>query len=258
MKRLYEKSELWFALFWIALFSAGQSLANPLNTWIGIEASANALLNIALTAFLFRWIRKNGLMERYGLCRSQLPARRFLWYLPLVLLASHNLWNGAAVNFSLLDGLCYIGYMISVGFVEEVLFRGFLFRAVAGDSVRLAAVISSVTFGLGHLLHLVNGSGAELVPNLCQAFGAMAVGFLFVTIFYRGGSLLPCIFTHSAIDAVSAFANETGLTVGRRVVLSLAEAAVAILYALFLARSLPVESHGRGDGGQKTDKEKVK
>jgi len=240
MKKIYEKSELLFAIVWIVIYCVLQSLANPLNRIIGIESAGNAVFNIALAAILFAWVQKNGLLERYGLCRTTVPARKFLWYIPLFVIASHNLWNGAALNFPLADTVCYICFMLCVGFVEEILVRGFLFQAIAkSDGVKRAAVISSVTFGLGHLLNLVNGSGMELVANLCQVFGAIAAGFLFVTIFYRGGSLLPCIFTHAAIDVVSAFANETGLTTERRITLSLAASVIVVLYTLTLTKTLP-------------------
>lgn len=239
MKKLYEKSELAFALFWIILYCVVQSVANPINGWLGVESAAHAAFNVVFTVVLLFWITQNGLQKRYGLCKTAVPARGFLWYLPLVVLASHNLWNGVAVNFPLLDGLCYLCYMLCVGFVEEVLFRGFLFQAIAKDSRKLAVILSSVTFGLGHLLHLVDGSGVELAANLCQVVGAIAVGFLFVTIFDRGGSLLPCIITHAAIDGVSTFANETGLTVQRRMVLCLIQLVIVVGYTLILRRTLP-------------------
>lgn len=90
--------------------------------------------------------------------------------------------------------------MLCVGFLEEVIFRGFLFTSIAKDTTKSAIIISSVTFGIGHIINLFNGSGMDLLSNLCQIVFAIAVGFLLVTIFYRGGSLLPCILVHSAIN----------------------------------------------------------
>ena len=111
--------------------------------------------------------------------------------------------------------------MLGVGFLEEVIFRGLLFTAIAKDNIKSAAVISSVTFGIGHIVDLINGSGMDLVENLCQIVFAVAVGFLLVTIFYRGGSLLPCILVHAAINTLSAaintlstFANDTNCDKG--------------------------------------------
>lgn len=252
MRKLYEKSELTFAIVCIVVYSILQSLANPLNEVIGVESSANAIFNILLSVVLFCFIKKNGLIGKYGLCKTSIPARRFLYYMPLFILATSNLWNGIAVNFPLMGIVCYISYMLCVGFVEEVLFRGFLFKAIAKDNVKMAIIISSVTFGLGHLLHLVNGSGVGLVANLCQVFGAVAAGFLFVIIFYRSGSLLPCIITHSAIDMVSAFANETGLTVEKRIMFSLIKFVITAAYALILTKTLPKNQRvNRNDTGER-------
>lgn len=239
MKKLYEKSELTFALAWIGIYCVLQSLANPLNRMLGVEYSASAALCILQAVAIFTFVRKNGLMERYGLCRTTFPARRFLYYIPLLLLASRNFWNGVAVNLSPAGTACYILCMLGVGFVEEMIFRGFLFRAMEKDNVRSAILVSSVTFGLGHLLNLVNGSGAELVENLFQVTGAIAIGFCFVILFYRGGSLWPCILTHAAINISSAYANGAGLTVEKRMVFHLILFVITVGYAVILTRTLP-------------------
>jgi len=239
MKNLYEKSELTFALVMIAIYCVLQSLANPLSEFIGVESAANAFFNVALTAVLLCFIWKNSLWERYGLCGATVPARNFLWYIPLLILASHNLWNGVAVNFPLPDTIGYVCNMLFVGLVEELLFRGFLFQALARDNLKMAVVVSSVTFGLGHILNLFNGSGAALVSNLCQVCGAIAAGFLFVTIFNRSGSLIPCILTHSAIDVVSVFSNEAGLTDEKRVLFMLSRLVIVVAYTLILTSTLP-------------------
>lgn len=243
MKKLYEKSELTFALVCIVIYCVLQSLANPLNKIIGVEGLANAIFNVVLTVILFCFIKKNSLFKRYGLCKTSIPARQFLYYVPLIILVTRNLWNGVTVNFSLTSTVCYITYMLCVGFVEEVLFRGFLFKAMAKDNVKMAIVISSVTFGLGHLLHLINGSNVELVANLFQVVGAIAFGFLFVLIFDRGGSLIPCIITHSVINASSAFANETGLTVEKRIIMNLILFVIIAVYTFILSKILPKNQH---------------
>ena len=121
--------------------------------------------------------------------------------------------------------------------------RDLLRAAVSGkpaqSNVRLAVIISSVTFGIGHLINLFNGSGMELVNNLCQIVFAVAVGFLLVTIFYRGGSLLPCIMVHSAINTLGTFANETGLTAQLRLAHAAALILLTVGYTLLLTRTLP-------------------
>lgn len=242
MKKLYEKNELTFSIMWIVVYCVLQSLANPLNKIIGIEYAASAAFCILQTIVLFTFIRKNKLQERYGLCKSSVPASRFLYYVPLIILATGNLWNGAAVNYSLPETVCRIVCMLCVGFLEEVIFRGFLFVSIAKENVRSAIIISSVTFGVGHLINLFNGSGMELVNNLCQICFAIAVGFLLVTIFYRGGSLLPCIIVHSAINTLGTFANDTDLTMQMNLLHIFALILITVAYTLILTKTLPRKS----------------
>ena len=108
MKKLYEKSEQTFAIVWIVIYCVLQSLANPLNEKIGIEYSASAIFCIVQATVLFVFIRKNNLLKRYGLCKTSVPARRFLYYVPLFILATGNLWNGIAVNYSLSGTVCLL------------------------------------------------------------------------------------------------------------------------------------------------------
>ena len=64
-----------------------------------------------------------------------------------------------------------------------------------------------MTFGIGHIVNLLNG--ADIVPTLLQLCYAMAIGYLFVTIFYKSKSLVPCIVTHALINCLSIFNGET-------------------------------------------------
>ena len=239
MKKLYEKNELTFAIVWIVVYCVLQSLANPWGKVIGIEYTASAVFCIFQSIVLFAFIRKNNLMKKYGLCKSSVPAWRFLFYLPLIILASGNLWNGVAVNYTPMNTVCRIVCMLCVGFLEEVIFRGLLFTAIAKDNVKSAIIISSLTFGIGHIINLFNGSGMDLISNLCQIVFAIAVGFLLVTIFYRGGSLIPCVLVHSAINTLSTFANDANLTTEMHLIHLGILIVITIVYTLILTRMLP-------------------
>lgn len=237
--KLYEKGELLFAILWIVIYCVTNSLTNEISRMIGIDSSITFVLNLLLSILLFFWMTKSGLTEKYGLCKPQAPASKFLWYIPLLLIVSRNFWCGTAMNLPALDTVFYICNMICVGFLEEIIFRGFLFKALAKENAKMAIIISSITFGLGHLLNLINGSGMDLVANLCQVFGAIAIGFLFVILFHRGKSLLPCIIAHAAINATSVFANETGLRTEIHILFSAVIVVIAVAYTFLLLKTLP-------------------
>ena len=98
MKKLYEKNELTFALVWIGIYCVLQSLANPLNNIIGIENAVSAVFCVVQAIVLFSFMQKNRLLDKYGLCKSSVSARQFLYYIPLIILATSNLWNGMMIN----------------------------------------------------------------------------------------------------------------------------------------------------------------
>ena len=96
--------------------------------------------------------------------------------------------------------------MINIGFIEEIIFRGFLFKMMAQDNIKSAIIVSSITFGIGHIVNLLNG--ADFVPTLLQIFSACSIGYLFVIIFDKSKSLIPCILTHILINSLSIFNSE--------------------------------------------------
>ena len=132
--------------------------------------------------------------------------------------------------------------MFCVGFLEEMIFRGFLFKAMAENGVKSAIIVSSITFGFGHIVNLINGSGTELLPNILQIIYAVAVGFTFVMIYYKTKSLLPCIITHSVFNALSAFSNEGVMTPQRQIISGLLIAIIAGGYALYIAVNIKEKS----------------
>jgi membrane protease YdiL (CAAX protease family) len=128
-----------------------------------------------------------------------------------------NLFSGLTMNLSPMETIFYILTMLCVGFLEEVIFRGLLFKSMAENGIKSAITVSSITFGIGHIINLINGSGAEIIPNLLQVIYAMAAGFMFVMIFYKSGSLIPCIIGHGLFNALSVFANENTLTLKQQI-----------------------------------------
>ena len=234
LKKLYAKSEIWFAVAWIIAYVVLASIGDTISADLGIDKIVTLPILIALSAILYFFVRKNGLAEKYGLCKPQLPAAKMLFYIPLLVLLTANLWYGIGMNLTPLETVLYILSMFCVGFLEEMIFRGLLFQAMVKNGVRSAIIVSSVTFGIGHIVNLFNGSGAEWLPNLLQVVYAIAIGFAFVMIYCRTKSLLPCILTHSVFNGLSAFANEAAMTPRRELISGILLAVIGGGYALYL------------------------
>lgn len=232
MKKLYEKSELSFAIVWIIAYVILFSAADKFSASLGLEKMITAPVGLLFALFLFAWIRKNGLLEKYGLCPVQGTWQSYLYFIPLLLMMSTNLWNGVAMHVSAVEVMLHILSMLCVGLIEELIFRGFLFKAICKSNRKQAVLISSVTFGIGHIVNLLNG--ADVFPTLLQICYAIAIGFLFVIIFDKGKSLLPCIVTHGIVNSLSIFSVQGSQLF--QLITSAALCVISIGYALWILK----------------------
>ncbi len=236
MTKLYRKSQLGFFFFCLFLYTLVQNAGYGLSSRIGIPWSGTALLNLALASLLWGFLCRQHLTQYYGLCRSQVPARVMLWYLPLIFLSTGNLWNGVSCTLPAAETACYLVAMACVGFLEELLVRGFLFQYLKRRSIKLAVGVSVISFGAAHVLNLFSLGELTLAENLLQILSALCVGFLYAAILLRSGSLLPCILSHSVINMLFVFGREAGLSTAQRLQSSGIQMAIMVLYGAYLLK----------------------
>jgi len=171
---------------------------------------------------------------------SQLPYRELLYLLPLALIATANLWHGAALRYSVGDTLWRVVAMLLIGSTEELLFRGYLLQALKAESVKKAILISSLTFGLGHIVNLANG--AELLPTLLQLLYAFAIGLLLSVLMVQAKNILPCCVFHGVFNALSAFSKGAALPIASQLLDCAVIVALSLSYALYLWKKWPQRS----------------
>jgi len=206
MKKIFEKHETLFCMLLIIAYIIVNSFCIQN---FGIEDYRSTIINTIFSMALIILIKILKRTSYYGLTRIT-NLKDYLYFIPLLLIVLVNLWNGVNINNSTAEIIFYILTMINVGFIEEIIFRGFLFKMMAKDNVKSAIIVSSVTFGIGHIINLLNG--ADLIPTLMQICYAISIGYLFVIIFYKSKSIVPCIITHSAVNSLSIFNGENGIS----------------------------------------------
>lgn len=151
----------------------------------------------------------------------------------MIFLATVNLWGGVVVRYEPVTLICSVASMLMIGFVEEILFRGLLLEALEKQgSVKFAIVVSSLTFGLGHIVNLLNGS--EVIPTFLQLIYATAIGIMLSVFTVTVKNILPCCLFHGVFNALSAFHNETLLIIRCQVILCVIISAVSLGYAAYL------------------------
>lgn len=229
MIKFFEKHEFLICMLLIIIYIVSNSYCMQN---FGIEDYRSTIVNTVISLGLIILMISLKSTEYYGLTKP-VNSRKFLYFLPLLLIASVNLWNGININNSKSEILFHILTMINVGFIEEIIFRGFLFRMMEKSNVKSAIIVSAITFGVGHIINLLNG--AELIPTLIQVCYATSIGFLFVIIFYKSKSLIPCIITHCIVNSLSIFNIESTISIYiAPIILTI----VPIVYTIYINKTI--------------------
>jgi len=229
MKKVFEKYE---TLFCIILIVAYLIINSYCMQNFGIEDYRSTIINTVFSIGLIILMITLKRTSYYGLTKIT-NLKKYLYFIPLFLLVSVNLWNGVNINNSTSEIIFHILTMINIGFIEEIIFRGFLFKMMAKDNIKSAIIVSSITFGIGHIVNLLNG--ADLIPTLMQICYAISIGYLFVIIFYKSKSLIPCIITHSLVNSLSIFNIENIISL---YVSSVFLIIVPFVYAIYINKNI--------------------
>ena len=206
MNKMFEKHETLFCMLFIIIYIVVNSVCVQN---FGYTSSASFIVNTILSVCLIVIVLSLKKSAYYGFTKVR-NLKKYLYFIPLAVIISVNLWNGFNINHSAGEIVFHILTMINIGFIEELIFRGFLFRMMAKNNVKSAIIVSTLTFGMGHIVNLFNG--AELMPTLIQICYAAAIGYLFVIIFHKSKSLIPCIVTHCLVNSLSIFNVENTLS----------------------------------------------
>ncbi|MBQ9837707.1 MAG: CPBP family intramembrane metalloprotease [Oscillospiraceae bacterium] len=227
MKKFFDRYPVWFAVIWIIVYVLAFGNADTLSESLGVPKLITVIVGLVLTVALLLFLRKHSLFPYCGLQKVQ--GGRWAWFLPLIAVSTVNFWHGMTFR----EGAAlYLISMVWVAILEELIFRGLLFRAMEKDGRTAAVIVSSVTFGVGHIVNLL--LGAELLSTALQLVEATALGFCFTAIFMVTGSLLPCILSHAFINCTSFFALDPTPT--GRIVTCIIVTVVAVSYGAWLLK----------------------
>lgn len=238
MSNLMEKKPILHAVLWIAIYIAAVNAGDAWSEATGMPYITGILL-ILLSAVLFAYLRKNQRLTYYGLRKvSAQDARRALFYIPLIVLAFIQLFVGvsrtAVANVTV---TCLL--MAGTGFIEEMLFRGFLYQGIRRRrGVVPAILISGITFGLGHVVNLLRGY--TLAEQAEQIATAVVIGIVLAMLVAISRSIVPGILFHIIFNITGTIAAPDNVFGHfQTLYLLLAILVISALYAVSLIRFVP-------------------
>lgn len=150
-------------------------------------------------------------------------------------MAALLLVDGFRDGLTVTDVVTTIALMAAVGFLEELLFRGFLLRAIWPNSnLTRAVAISGVTFGIGHVVNLARGSA--VTDQLIQIVIGVAFGVVLALVVAVTRSIIVVAVFHMVFNTAG---NLTPRSDSADAALAGALVVISIAYAVWLARLLP-------------------
>lgn len=191
-------------VFWLFVYALVSNIFIPLSEAISVPNSLTAIAYLLLCGIVIFVLYKKGKLKYYGF-RSlhSLNYRKLLFCIPMIIIASVNLWSGIHINDTWIQIILVSVCMLCVGFIEELLFRSFLVKALMNKSEALAIIVSGSIFGFIHLLNIF--TGADLFSTLLQVLYAMSFGFMCAIFFCRTNNIIPCVLCHSIGNVFDTF-----------------------------------------------------
>ena len=177
--------------FWIILYGATYITADKLSQVLRLPDWLPALAMLLYVGTLLLWLVRTGRSHVLGLCPCvNLTLKDTLVLLPLLAFPIYNLLSAGGFNCSFSAALL----MGSVSLAEEIFFRGALLRVFSRRGSLFGVLLTSVLFGLFHIVNLIDG--ADLRYTLMQMLCGFAAGLSYgaVTVKYR--NILPCAAAH--------------------------------------------------------------
>lgn len=128
----------------------------------------------------------------------------------LVILAIEVVPFVSGINTKL-DGkamLILLGFMISVGFFEEMIYRGLILNYLVKINAKVAIILSSSLFSIGHAMNLL--SGADLKTTIAQIIFAFLFGLVCAEIAIVTKSIVLGIVWHASHNVIDHLTNTSG------------------------------------------------
>lgn len=199
------KHPLLTSILTILLLAIGYGVAGTilyLNKIAGI--SPVFPVNILLSVIAALVLLKTNSWDQVFLGRHRGGVPSFRIYAPLaavLAIAAVTSIATSGITVSSVSNLIYLVLLsLSVGFIEELLFRGIVIRAWLKKGVHVAVGVSTTLFGLGHLMQLMSGQSA--FGTVLQIVFSLVLGLALALVVVRTWSIRGVIVFHALFDFV--------------------------------------------------------
>lgn len=127
--------------------------------------------------------------------RSLRSINKSNWYFYLPLIAILILLSTKGIKSVTGTEVMYSVFLtLLVGFVEETIYRGLIFRTLLKKSITAAVVTSSILFSITHMLNMLSGQNAA--DTIFQLIYSLLIGLALVLLVVKMDNIIPAILFH--------------------------------------------------------------
>lgn len=240
MRKLAESRPLFFSILIVLAAELIMSGTGALLKRTSFPPLATMLLGEACFCAFVAWLLTGLGWWREAGYRSRVTGRALLafspWLLLVLLMAAEDGTRSAGAPMVAATAV----FTLMIGFAEEGLLRGVSLTALLPGGPVRAAVLSSLVFGLAHVLNVLQGR--DVASSLVQAVYATFIGIGFAGCRLYGGTIWPAIVVHALIDFADLAGRdlerlrEPGPTTVASAVAPIVITGLYALYGLWLVR----------------------
>lgn len=230
------KKGLGFMIMWLVLYLIIINIAVILSSEVGIDNLFTAVFGCLCVAAMLWYLKRNHLLAYYGLIPvNQINYRKLLYGIPFIIYASSNLWFGIYIKDTPQQIALISISMLCVGFMEEMIFRAFLIKALLHRGELFAIMASALLFGGLHMLNAF--AGANIFHTFLQVLNTTSFALMCAAFYCRTNHIMPCIICHSLYNVFDTFMPNhlsAAMIMAEGIVV-----VVSLVYAVYLLKQLP-------------------
>lgn len=220
MKKLFDQKPVLFAVIWIMIYVVGFGSAGIQTQTPWLNYALQSAVGLVIAGVLLIFAKKRDLLAHWGFTGIHTAENRMLFFIPMLLAMTSNVWLGFGFRedtpAATLFGILAIGVICP--FLEELIMRSMLFRAIGKQSTRQGFWFASLAFGVGHAVNLVYGK--DVMDTLVQMVYASCIGFCFTAVLYTTSSIVPTVLAHMLCNTLNFFAKQNVSEVSQMIVIA--------------------------------------
>lgn len=207
MKKLQENKPIGHALMWILAYIVLVNIGDNISKILGVDNVVTVIFLITLSLVLLFYLKKNNWFELYGFKKiKKSDLTKTLFYIPLIITIFLHYFRGINQELGYKGFFLAIALMICVGFIEELLFRGFLYEGILRQRGKTRAVlISGVTFAIGHIVNLLRGY--TTADQINQIVIGVFIGVVLALLVACTNNIIPCVLYHIFFNISGTITN---------------------------------------------------